>query len=116
MLVAILGTLAVVAVFVAIGIWIDRKISIVPRAEDLDEAQRPKPLGQDHEVGTAPATALHSDPEKMRKVVERQRCCKAPMAAESEDDIRYDARQLRVIRLRCATCNATRSLYYEPRR
>jgi hypothetical protein len=114
-LVAILGTLAVVGVFVAIGIWLDRRISVLPRVEELREAGRRKPMGQDHEAGLAPATALRSDPERMRRVVERQRCCKEPMAVAGEDDIRYDDRQLRVIRLRCATCEASRALYYELR-
>lgn len=114
-LVAILGTLAVVGVFVAIGMWLDRRVSLLPRVEQLREAGRPKPMGQDHEVGLAPATALRSDPERMSRVVERQRCCKAAMAVEGEEAIRYDGRDLRVIRLRCGTCGASRGLYYEPR-
>jgi hypothetical protein len=114
-LVAILGTLAVVGVFVAVGVWLDRRYSVLPRVEALHEAGRPKPMGQDHEAGLAPATALRSDPERMHRVVERQRCCKAPMAVEGEDEVRYDDRQLRVIRLRCATCGGSRALYYELR-
>lgn len=115
MLVAILGTLAVVGGFVVVGLWIDRRVSVLPRAEELAAAGRPKPLGQDHEAGLAPATALHSDPTRMARVVERQRCCTLPMTSEGEDEIRYDARPLRVIRLRCATCGGARALYYELR-
>ncbi len=115
MLLAILGTLVVVGVFVAIGLWIDRKVSILPRVEQLHESGRPKPLGQDHDVGLAPATALRSDRDRMRKVVEHQRCCKLPMAEDGEDEVRYDGRLLQVIRLRCATCGTARRLYYEQR-
>lgn len=115
MLVAILGTLAVVGVFVAIGLWLDRRVTLLPRVEDLHEAGRPKPMGQDHEAGLAPATALRSDPERMNRVVERQRCCKTPMLREGEDQVRYDDRLLEVIRLRCGVCGATRPLYYERR-
>ncbi len=115
MLVAILGTLAIVGVFVVVGLWIDRRVSILPRVEELHEAGRPKPMGHDHEAGLAPSTALRSDAEKMARVAERQRCCKAAMAVEGEDEIRYDGRVLRVIKLRCGVCQAARSLYYEPR-
>jgi hypothetical protein len=54
----------------------------------------------------------------MRRVLERQRCtcdAKTPMEREGEDDVRYDRRTLRVVRLRCPTCAATRSMYFELR-
>lgn len=116
MLVAILGTLAIVGVFVGVGLWVDRRVSLIPRAEKLDEAARPKQLGGDHEAGTAPQSALRSDPVQRQRVIERQRCsCKSPMTVDGEDEVRYDARTLRVVKLRCPRCGGTRSLYFEPR-
>jgi hypothetical protein len=117
-LVAIIGTIVLIGVFIAVGLWVDKRVSLLPRAAELDEASRPKPLGSVHEAGAAPQSALRSDPERMARVIERQRCaCKsrATMVADGEDEIRYDAKLLRVVRVRCPACSATRSLYFEPR-
>jgi hypothetical protein len=115
-LVAILGTLAIVGVFVAVGLWVDRRVSLLPRPEELAELSRPKPLGADHEVGLAPQSALHLDTERMTRVIERQRCaCKTQMAQDGEDEVRYDAKRLRVVRMKCPACGAVRSLYFDPK-
>jgi hypothetical protein len=116
--IAIVGTLVVIAVVVAVGLWADKRWSLMPRAEELDEASRPKPMGSDHEAGTAPASALRSDPERMQRVIERQRCaCKAKslLAADGEDEVRYGDRLLRVVKLRCPSCGTARSLYFDPK-
>lgn len=115
MLLAVLGTVAVVGAFIAVGLWIDRKVSILPRVEELQEAARPKQLGGEHEVGTAPQTALHSDPTQIARVIARQRCCKLAMVEDGRDDIRYGDKQLVAVRLHCAECGATRHLYFEPK-
>lgn len=114
-LLAILGTVAVVGAFVAVGLWIDRKVSILPRVEELEEAARPRLPGGDHEAGTAPQTALRSDPEQIARVIARQRCCKAAMIEDGRDDIRYGDKQLVAVRLHCGECRATRHLYFEPK-
>jgi len=114
----ILGTLAVVGVFVGVGLWLDRRFSLLPRAEELDEASRPKLPGGDHEAGLAPQTALHSDPTQIARVIARQRCtCKGKPALveDGRDDVRYGDKQLVAVRLRCPTCTATRHLYFEPK-
>jgi hypothetical protein len=115
LLLVILGTVGLVGAFVVVGLWIDRKVSILPRVEELEEAARPKQLGGDHEAGTAPQTALHSDPEQMARVIARQRCCKVAMLEDGRDDIRYGDKQLLAVRLRCGACGATRHLYFEPK-
>lgn len=116
-MVTFLGTLAIVAVFVGVGLLIDRRWSVLPRKEELIEAGRKKPLGSDHEVGLAPATALACEPSRLPKVIAQQRCaCKArAMEQVSEDDVRYADRTLRAVKLRCGACGAHRHLYFELR-
>jgi hypothetical protein len=117
-LVAVIGTIVIVAVLVAAGLWVDRRVSLMPRAEDLDEASRPKPLGGEHEAGMAPQSALRSDPTRMQRVIARQRCtCAAhtELAAAGDEEVRYGDKLLRVFRLTCPTCGTGRSLYFDPR-
>jgi hypothetical protein len=114
----ILGTVAIVGVVVAGGLWLDRRVSILPRKEELQEASRPKLPGGDHEPGSAPQTALRSDAEQRRRVLARQRCTcagKPHLAVEAEEDARYGDRTLLVVRMRCGACEATRSLYFDPK-
>ena len=114
-LLVILGTVGLVAAFVVVGLWIDKKVSILPRVEELQEAARPKLPGGDHEAGLAPQTALHSDPAQIARVIARQRCCKAAMIEDGRDDVRYGDKQLVAVRLHCGECSAIRHLYFEPK-
>ena len=121
MVLAILGTLAIVGVVVGVGLWVDRRVksTFLPRAEDLEAAQRKQlPGAEPHEPATAPQSALRSDPVQMQRVIDRQRCTcagKPALRADGEDDVRYGDKLLRVVRLRCDACGAGRSLYFEPR-
>jgi len=117
-LLIILGTAAIIGAVVAGGLWLDRRVSLVPRPEELAEASRRKLPSADHEPGAAPQTALRIDAAQRRRVIARQRCTcagKPPLAVASEDEIRYGDKTLRVVRLRCPACAAPRSLYFEPR-
>jgi hypothetical protein len=116
-LVAFLGTAAIVIVFIVVGRWIDKRVSLIPKSEELVEAGRKKPLGSDHEAGTAPATAILLEAARIPKVVARQRCaCKArAMEQLGDDDVRYGDKILRAVRLRCTECDARRNLYFELR-
>ena len=108
--------LAVVGVFVGLGLWLDRRVSILPRREELIEAGRPRPLGADHEVGRAPHTALGCDRARMARVAGAQRCdCKRIMTPQPEDAVRFGDRTLAVVRVACPACGATRTLYFDLR-
>ena len=114
----ILGTIAIIGVVVAGGLWLDRRVSVIPRPEELREAARPKLPGGEHLPATAPQTALRADAAQRGRVIERQRCTcsgKPALAVESEDEARFGDRTLLVVRLRCATCEVARSLYFDPR-
>ncbi len=113
---AIVGTIAIVLVTVAIGIWLDRKRAFLPRPQDFAEQPR-KPEPPRHAAGEAPATAIRAGESQLKALRSTQRCaaCRGPMTNDpaTDDTVRYDERDLLVLHVTCATCNATRSLYVE---
>ncbi len=113
-LLAILGTVGVVAVFVVGGIWLDRKVSILPRGEELaaaPELERQKKL--QHAAGAAPETAIFADAREIEKLARRARHCRARMEREDDDEVVYDDRTLTVLRFRCRACGARDRIYVQ---
>lgn len=112
---AIVGTIAIVLVTVAIGIWIDRKKPILPRPEDFAEPEKLPP--PQHAAGEAPATAIRAGESQLKTLRASQRCteCRAPMANDTatDDQVRYDERDLLVLHFTCTKCPAKRSMYVE---
>jgi hypothetical protein len=114
--VTILGSLAVVGALIAIGIWLDRRVSVLPRPEALRDAARPKLPGSEHAAGTAPHTALRLGEAQLDTVLAGQRCtCGVALVGDPPEELVFDGRALRSIRLRCPACGAARSIYVEPR-
>ncbi|NVB79220.1 MAG: hypothetical protein HOV81_12535 [Kofleriaceae bacterium] len=113
---AIVGTIAIVLVTVAIGIWIDRKKPLLPRPEDFTEPEKLPP--PQHAAGEAPATAIPASESQLANLRSSQRCtaCRARMADDpaADDRVRYDDRDLLVLHFTCDKCGAKRSLYVEP--
>lgn len=110
----ILGTVALIAVTVALGVWIDRKHSVVPKPSDFAPAARKK-MVVTYAAGEAPATAIRARAGQLDRL-RGQRCgeCRAELRAASEDTVRYDGRELLVLRFACPACSTKRSLYVEP--
>ena len=111
-LVAILGTVGVVAVFVVGGLWLDRKVSILPRGQELaaaPELERQKRL--QHAAGAAPETAIFADAREIEKLARRARHCRTRMEREDDDEVVYDDRTLTVLRFRCSVCGARDRVY-----
>ena len=111
-LMAIIGTIGVIAVFVIGGLWLDKKVSILPRGEELaaaPELERQKRL--QHAAGAAPETAIFADAHEMEKLARRARHCRARMEREDDDEVVYDDRTLTVLRFRCKTCGARDRVY-----
>ena len=109
---AILGTIGVVAAFVAGGLWLDKRVSILPRAEELaagPELERKKK--EQHAPGAAAETAITADAAELERIARRQRHCRARMIREPDDEVRFGDRTLRVLRFRCATCDARGRVY-----
>jgi hypothetical protein len=111
--VIIIGTIAVVLATIAIGIVVDRKWGLLPRADKLAEPPVRPPL---HAAGDAPATAIRASAEQLAKLrIQRCRDCRAKLeSAGEDDDVRYDERALIVLQFRCPSCATKRSVYVEP--
>jgi hypothetical protein len=107
----ILGTVAIIAVAIAIGVVVDRKIDLLPRPEKLAE---PRPKLPGHAAGEAPATAIRAGGAQRATLRATQRCkaCRTVLVADGDDDhVRYDDRELVVILFRCPNCGVKRALY-----
>ena len=115
---AILGTIGLVIAFIAIGLWVDRHVSILPRPEELaldpaEERQR-KSLRGEHEPGAAPESAITATAAELERLVRRQRHCRRRMEREPDDVVRYGDRMLTVLRFHCAACGARARVYVAP--
>ena len=111
----VVGTVLIVAITVAIGVYADKKLHLAPRAEEL--ATPPKPRG--HAVGEAPATAIRAGAAQLANLRAGQRCkeCRTVLvAAGVDEEIRYAARTLIVLHFSCPCCAEVRrrSVYVEP--
>lgn len=117
MLGAIIGTIAIVLVTIAIGLYVERKTKLLPKPEELAATVRPKRPAT-HGLGEAPATALRCGQVQLVNLRKGQRCtaCRAAMThAESVDDhVRYNERDLIVLHFTCPSCPTRKSLYVEP--
>lgn len=104
------GTLAIVAITIVFGVLATRKKGLVPTKQELLDAQKPK--GPRYAAGEAPSTAIRAGAAQLERLRTTQRChsCRAIMTVASEDTVRYDDRDLRVLDLRC-TCGGKRTLY-----
>lgn len=110
----IVATAVIVAITIAIGVFADKKLALLPRAEALDPP-RPRPPG--HAVGEAPATAIRAGTAQLARLRASQRCreCRTLLVASEPDDaIRYNDRALAVLHFRCPACGRAHSLYVEP--
>jgi hypothetical protein len=107
----IVGTIAIVAVMIVIGVVVDRKLGIRP--EQL--AARPaRPLITTHEIGEAPATALRATEAQLAKIRVKLMCkaCRSILEADGSDhEVRYGGEALRVLGFRCPQCATRRPLY-----
>ena len=52
----VLGTVLIVAITIAIGVYADKKLHLAPRAEELAAAPKPR----SHAAGEAPSTAIRA--------------------------------------------------------
>ncbi len=102
------ATIAVVAVAIAIGWFVDRRFAVKP--EQLRESPKPRDA-----IGSTPATAIRASDAQLARLRTAQRCtaCRNEMTCGDDDRVRYDDRTLLVLKLACSKCGAKRSLYVE---
>ena len=110
----IIGTIVIIAVTIAIGLFADRKVDVLPRPEAL--AKPPPPRTPKYAVGEAAATAIRAGAAQLAKLRTSQRCpsCRALLAAGTDDRVRYADHELIVVQFRCTSCGRKRSLYVDP--
>ena len=67
------------------------------------------------ETGRTAETALRITEANLAGAIHAQRCatCRGKLGAVPEEDVRFDDRELHVIRLSCARCGKTRALYVD---
>lgn len=108
----IVGTLAIVAAFIALGTWLTRKKSFLVKPAEL-AALEPAAKRPSYSAGEAPATAIRASGDQLARLRTTQRCreCRAVMTAVSEEHVRYGGGELLVIELSCGSCKARRALY-----
>jgi hypothetical protein len=104
----VLGTLAVVAAAIAIGVLVDRKVGLLPRPRDLLEAGKPGTKPAPHAPGEAPETALATPPRTVHC-----RACHASTQLEGTSRTTYGDRELVVQRHRCTSCATITRIYCE---
>lgn len=112
----VLGTIAIVAAAVGIGLVLEKKIGFIVGPKDLEtEAQRKRKQLVSHAAGEAPATALRVRDVQIAKLRTTQRCasCRGAMAGADDDTVHYDGRELLVMHFTCAACGTTRALYID---
>jgi hypothetical protein len=109
----VLGTLAVVAAVIAIGVLIDRRWSILPRPEELRDEGAPKPPPDP--PGTVASAPLRLTARKLSRALVAQRCvtCRTRLEAGPGEPIRFAGKELQLFRMTCGTCGAGRGLYVE---
>jgi hypothetical protein len=113
----VLGTLAIVAGVIALGVVIDRRWSILPRKGEYAKAAAARAAPPPDPPGTTPAAALRVPMARLPRLLAAQRCasCKKRIAGSPDDgeQIVLGERALVVFRLTCASCRASRALYVE---
>ncbi len=98
----ILGTIAVVAATIAVGVLVDRKWALFPKPKQLLEAGKPPGPAP----GEVPATALAERPARVKCSA-----CKGATLLDGESPIRFGDRDLIALRYRCTKCASVTTVY-----
>lgn len=114
MIATVLGTIAIVAVAIAIGVVVDRRLGLLPRAERLRAAGQPRPRPR-HTSGAAPSTAVRADAAQLERLRAGPTCphCRTEMSAQPDDTVRFAGRELLVLAFRCPACASKRAIYVD---
>lgn len=110
----IVGTLAIVAITIVLGLWLNRRVPILPAPDDFEtDKERARKQRTTHGAGEAPSTALRLHDPQVAKLRTSQRCaaCRASMRNEVDDHVRYGDDDLLVLQFTCTDCASKRSLY-----
>jgi hypothetical protein len=108
---AVVGTLAIVAATIVLGLLVDRKTGLLPRPDQLRTEPAPGPLRM--AAGETARTAIRAGDAQLQRLRVGQRCavCRTELVADPDDSARYDGAVLVLLRLRCPGCAARRTIY-----
>ncbi|MBL9018604.1 MAG: hypothetical protein JNL83_30740 [Myxococcales bacterium] len=109
----VLGTIGVVIATVLAGLWVDRRIPLLPRKEDLQLAAGQQPLLPGFGAGEAPATAIEASIGEIERLRRKQRCptCKVALDSAADDSVEHEGTHLKILRFTCPRCRGLRSVY-----
>ena len=109
----VLGTIGVVLATILAGMWVDRRIPLLPRKEDLQLASGQQPLLPGFGAGEAPATAIEASIGEMERIRRKQKCprCKVALDSAADDAADYEGTPLKILRFTCPRCHGLRSVY-----
>jgi hypothetical protein len=108
----VVGTIAIVAVTIAIGMLVDRRAAAVPS----DAAHREEPRAAHLAPGETAVTAIRAGDAQLARLRAAQRCseCRGEMIAQADDAAQLGGQRLVLLRFRCARCDARRTIYVRP--
>ncbi len=109
----VLGTMGVVLATILAGLWVDRRIPLLPRKEDLQLASGQQPLLPGFGAGEAPETAIEASIGEIERIRRKQKCprCKVALDSAADDAVDYEGTQLKILRFTCPRCHGLRSVY-----
>ncbi len=113
----LIGTLGIVTASIIVGMWADRRWTLLPRKEDFQLARGQQPLLPGHVAGEAPATALVASIGEIERIRRRQSCprCKVALDSAADDHVTFDGGERRVLRFTCPRCHGLRRVYVTER-
>jgi hypothetical protein len=109
----VIGSIAIVIGTIIVGMFVDRRWSLLPRKEELQLAGGQRPLLAGQVAGEAPATAITASIGEIERLRRTQKCprCKLALDSAADDAVSYEGHPLRVLRFTCARCSGLRSVY-----
>jgi len=115
----IVGTIAIIAITIAIGVFADKKVDLIPRKTTLEKGNAPKRLSRGssgYAAGEAASTAIRAGAAQLEKLRTSQRCtgCRAALDVRGDDRVRYADHELIIVQFHCPSCGRNRSLYVDP--
>lgn len=113
----VVGTLAIVAITLVLGLWLNRRVPLLPAPGDFEtDHERARKQRVTHGAGEAPATALRVRGTQLERLRASQRCasCRAPIANEADDEVQFGGATLLVLHFTCPSCARRRALYIDP--
>lgn len=109
----VLGTFGVVIATILAGLWVDRRIPLLPRKEDLQLAAGQQPLLPGFGEGEAPATAIAVSIGEIERIRRKQKCprCRIALDSAANDSVEYEGQLVSILRFTCPRCHGLRSVY-----